>query len=213
MYIKIEKFIIIFLLITICIGSDSNTKSIANTGIVKSLILPGWSHLQLKDSNRHNMFFITESILWLGLVSGNYLNKWNINNYNAYAELHANVDMSDKNYLFAYNISYYDNFENYNSDMEIKRETNNKYDEGEGYEWDWDSESNRLKFNQLRRNSLSAQKLSSFAIAGLLINRFVSAIDYLFLSNSSKKSKIRASTDLINSVNGDMIIKINFKFD
>jgi len=210
MYEKIKKIVIIVLFTTSCIASRNDTTIVGNNGMLKSLILPGWSHLQFKEHKRHNIFFITETILWIGFFSGNYLNKWNINNYNAYAELHANVDMSNKNYLFAYNLSYYDSFESYNSDMEIKRETNSKYIEGEGFEWDWDSESNRLKFNKLRRNSLSAQKLSSFAIAGLVINRFVSAIDYLVLS---KRSKISTSTNLINIFDGDMIIKINFHFD
>ena len=67
MHKKIKNIVITSLLITICFSSNTNSRKFSNSGMIKSLILPGWSHLNLKDSKRHNVFFVAESILWLGL--------------------------------------------------------------------------------------------------------------------------------------------------
>ena len=81
--------------------------------------------------------------------------------------------------------------EEYNHYMMIHHNTNyyeNVYSDDD-QNWQWDSTDSRLKFDQLRRNSVISDMFAEFAIAGLIINRIVSAIDIMYLQGKKRNIK------------------------
>jgi len=163
---------------------------------LKSLLLPGWGELSIKNKARGNFFLYTEAILVISAYSFNELSKGYKSDYTAYAIEHANVDISNQDYMFALDIGSSDNIQDFNSikrrqrsllmntdsNGNIIREYGHEvYPEGIGYDWSWDSNANRRTFNSMRINSINYEKYAGFALAGMLLNRVISLIDVMFL--------------------------------
>ena len=157
---------------------------------LQSLVLPGWGQQTLGESKRAHSFFIREAALWLICIGGKKAANWYESDYNAFAELHANVDMEGKNYLFSVNIGHYDSFEQYNDTKERQRLVDDKYGESKGLEWQWDNSDNRIKYDEMRIKSATYDKYARFAIGGLILHRLVSFIDVIYLERTSLRVNI-----------------------
>ena len=152
---------------------------------LQSLVLPGWGEQTLGEPNRAQSFFIREAALWLIYIGGKKTANWYESNYIAFAELHSDVDMEGKNYLFAVNLGHYSNFEQYNDTKERQRLVEDKYVEHRGLEWQWDNSVNRIKFDEMRIKSITNDKYARFAIGGLILHRLVSFIDVIYLERTN----------------------------
>ena len=157
---------------------------------LQSLVFPGWGEQTLGEPKRAQSFFIREIVLWLICIGGKETANWYESNYMAFAELHSNVDMEGKNYLFAVNLGHYDSFEQYNDTKERQRLVEDKYREHNGLEWRWDNSVNRIKFDKMRIKSVNYDKYASFAISGLILHRLVSFIDVIYLERTSLQVNI-----------------------
>jgi len=165
---------------------------------IKSLFLPGWGELSKGDKARAKMFLYTESILVIGAYSFNKLSSNYKTDYIAYAKTYANVELNDKDYMFALDVGNNNNTEDFNDikerqrslimDLDSKgyvvREYGHEiYPEGVEYNWDWDSDLNRENYNSMRIKSINYEKYASFALAGMIINRIISVIDVILLGH------------------------------
>jgi len=178
------KKIILFIIIV----SSISFAQLFNSGSVKnkfqSLILPGLGEFEMGHKDKARSFFIREAALWFIYLGGNRGATWYESDYNAFAELHANIDMAGKDYIFAVNMGQYDTMQEYNHAKSRQRQVDKRYAEGEGNEWEWDSAENRVEFDRLRIQSITYEKYASFAIGGLLIHRIISLIDVIYLERN-----------------------------
>jgi len=152
---------------------------------LKSVILPGYGEYSMGHETRARSFFIREAALWVFCLGSKKLANWYEDDYIAFAELHANVDMAGKEYLYTVNIGHYDSFDKYNEIKLRQRQTDDVYQDGENLEWEWDSKQNRYRYNDMRLQSITFQKATNFAIAGLVIHRAISFFDVLFLERKN----------------------------
>ena len=191
---------------------------------IKSLILPGWGELSIDKQSRGKYFLYAESLLIISAYSFNKLSNSYESDYIAYAMDHANANLSNKDYMFALDVGSNDNISDFNNikkrqrsllmtldlNGDIIREFGHEvYPEGVGYDWNWDSESNRSTFNSMRINSINYEKYAGFALAGMLLNRIISLIEVMFLENQ-KESKI-SSIIIPKGYNG-MELQFHIKF-
>ena len=197
---KIIVFSLFILLIT-------NVKGIEKYNF-NSMILPGWGEYVIGEKNRANYFFTMEATLWLFYFINKKREVSSRNNYIAFSELHADVDMDNKSYLFAVNLGHYNSLEEYNDIKERQRLPQQKYSSPE-FNWEWDSDSKRLKYDQMRINSVNAQKYAKFAVGGLILNRLISFIDVIYLER--KKSSLSIKTNLFHDKQ-NINLKITFAF-
>ena len=159
----------------------------AKTNKLQSLILPGLGEFKMGHEKRARSFFIREAALWLICIGGKEISNWYESDYKAYAELHADVNMEGKDYLFAVNMGHYDSFTEYNDIKERQRQIDKIYEEGQGNEWEWDNTQNRINFDSMRIKSLNYEKYARFAIGGLVLHRFISLIDVIYLERRNPK--------------------------
>ena len=159
----------------------------AKTNKLQSLILPGLGEFKMGHEKRARSFFIREAALWLICIGGKEVSNWYESDYKAYAELHADVNMAGKDYLFAVNMGHYDSFTEYNDIKERQRQIDKIYEEGQGNEWEWDNTQNRINFDSMRIKSLNYEKYARFAIGGLVLHRFISLIDVIYLERRNPK--------------------------
>ena len=173
---------------------------------LQSLILPGWGEQTLGETKRAHSFFMREVALWVVYIGGKKVANWYENDYIAFAELHSDVDMGGKDYLFAVNLGHYDSFEQYNDTKERQRKVEDKYGENKGLEWQWDHSSNRIKFDEMRIKSVNYGKYARFAIAGLILHRLVSFIDVIYLERTNLQVNLEPQFN-----HDSNIIKLNIK--
>ena len=142
---------------------------------------------------------------------GSSFNDWYINQYKGYAELHADVDMDGKDYAFIVNMSKHDSMQEYNHYLMIHHNTYYYEDiyTDEDHNWEWDSRDSRMEFDKLRKNSVISDMFAEFSIAGLIINRIISAIDVMYLEGKDNKIK-NVSAFLIPERDDGISLNISF---
>ena len=182
-----NKYLII---IIICLnGLSAQVNGNAKTKL-QSLLLPGWGQHSLGESKRSNKYFIREAALWLIFVGSKKSADWYESDYTAFAELHANVDMTGKDYLFAVNMGHYDSLDDYNDTKERQRLVNDKYEENKNFDWQWDNSTNRIKYDNMRIKSVTLDKYAKFSIGGLILHRMVSFFDMIYLERINSRISI-----------------------
>ena len=187
-----NKYLIIIIICLSCLSAQVNGN--AKTKL-QSLLLPGWA----------NHYFIREAALWLIFVGSKKTAAWYESDYTAFAEIHANVDMAGKNYLFAVNIGHYNSLDDYNDTNERQRSVNDKYEEGESFDWQWDNSTNRIKYDNMRIKSAILDKYAKFSVGGLILHRMVSFFDVIYLERIN--SRISIAPQLYPDLNS---MSINF---
>ena len=204
-----NKFLLIIILLSTLY---SNNK-------IKSVLLPGWGQSSMGEVSRGKLM-ITDALLLITTINGKALSKNYKSDYYAFASEHAGVNWSKTDYLFAVDIGYYENINEYNNikarqrSLEMKTDLNGLlireyghaiYPDNGNFDWDWDSESNRRTYQNIRLASSNWDKYSNFAIAGLIVNRIISLIDILYLERTGKS--LKATSQMISTHKG------NFKFN
>ena len=184
-----RKIIIFILLLSILLPNPK----------IKSLILPGWGELSYDNTRRGKLFLYMESALIISAYMFNDLSNSYESDYIAYARIHANVNLKNEDYMFALDVGSNDNTVSFNdikerrrslmmrlnSQGKIIREYNREiYPEGIQYDWDWDADSNRKKFNSMRIKSINYEKYATFALTGMILNRIISFIDVMILERN-----------------------------
>ncbi len=201
-----KKYLLFILISLTCISAQVNGN--AKTKL-QSMILPGWGEKTLGASERANNFFIREAALWLIYIGGKKTSVWYESDYTAFAELHADVDMTSKNYLFVVNLGHYNSLEIYNDTKERKRLVNDKYKEGAGFEWQWDNSDNRIIFDEMRIKSASFNKYAKFAVGGLILHRLVSFFDVIYLERTNFNMSVEPQ---LSPASNSMRINLSLKF-
>mgnify|MGYP006109024861 CR=1 FL=1 len=176
------KLLIILLL---CINDISAQTLPSPLPKLKSLAFPGWGEQSLGKPETAQGFFMREAALWMILLGAKQSSNYYESDYQAFAEIHADVDMAAKNYLFAVNLAHYDSFELFNETKERQRAVGDKYPESEGYEWQWDSTANRIEFDNMRIQSATLNKYAKFAAGGLVLHRLISFFDVIYLERQN----------------------------
>ena len=182
-----NKYLITIIICLNCLSAQVNGN--AKT-IFQSLLLPGWGQHSLGESKRANEYFIREAAIWLIFIGSKKTAAWYKSDYTAFAELHANVDMTGKNYLFAVNMGHYNSLDDYNDTKERQRSGEDKYEEGKNYDWQWDSSINRIKFDNMRIKSVTLDKYAKFSVGGLILHRMVSFFDVIYLERINSRISI-----------------------
>ena len=171
----------ILLIIIVLNSLLSAQMTAASKSKLQSLVLPGLGELKMGHENRARSFFIREAALWLICFGGKKASSWYKSDYLAFAELHADVNMNGKDYIFAVNMGHFNSMSEYNATKARQRQVDNMYEEGQGNAWQWDTRENRLNFDKLRIRSITYDKYASFAIGGLVLHRIISLIDVIYL--------------------------------
>ncbi len=196
------------------------------TSTLRSLMFPGWGELNefnilsknkniesieyIKDRSENLM--IAESVIWISLFVSKELGSSYKSDFMSLAQNNAGVDWSgipsNEFSKYAANVGNFDSMNNGPDSYNSIRAVNNlsQYDEGIGYEWDWNgNNSNRLRYDKLRNRNGKLEKLSEYMVASLLINRIVSAFDVLSIKRNHGRM---VSFDVEENDN----LKLNFNY-
>jgi hypothetical protein len=152
---------------------------------------------------------ITEVAILISLFTSKELSQSYNNDYELLGTNNAGVDWSGKDALYAANVGNFDNFFDYNEDRLLNNQFDDQYNEGEGYEWDWqENNSNRLRYDRLRNKSEQLDSIGEYMLASLIINRIISAFDVL----SIKRNHGRLVMFDIDNNENNLKFNLNYPF-
>lgn len=151
------------------------------SNVLLSLILPGAGEWRMGRKGLAKWFIGSEMVLWLGYAGSRAYTDQLQRNLQTFAAVHAGVDSDGKNGQFWIDIGTAENIYQFNRERLLERDLNGLYGEGGSYDWQWDSEDHRLDYVGQRLNRLDWKRSTNWVVAGLVLNRIVSAIDVLRL--------------------------------
>jgi hypothetical protein len=180
--------------------------------IFLSLLLPGAGHFYTDRMDVGKYFLVSEVSCWLGVAGlGLYGNALR-DDSRTYAAEHSGLNKDGKDDDYFSNVGGFDNIYGYNNDKLAKGQWDKIYDVN-SYYWSWDNSTNRNNFDLQRKKSERTYNARIIFATGLIVNRIVSAISALVLTNRSNNSSsgLRISSEFTgtrgNPYDG---IKLNF---
>ena len=184
----------------------------AGSDIFKSLILPGWGESSMGHSSRAKFFFASEILVISSHLLGKRFYNSYVDQYTGMAELYAGVDMDGRDYDFIIDMPNHDSMTDYNNYTSLHhyKDVEKYLYDSDTEDWNWESTSKRQEFDELRRNSVIAEMVADFALAGLLLNRVISLIDVVYLSK--RESRVNLGSHLSPDVHDGVSLNISLSF-
>ena len=154
-------------------GSSDSKKSVL-LAIAASIVLPGMGELYAGsfESGQYNL--IAEGALWLTYSGFRLHAHWLQQDAQNFASQHAGANFNNKDDQYSVNIGNFNTTDEYNQTKLRYRDYDNVHTEDQ-YQWQWDSDANRLQFKDLRIRSGEIKNNSKFIIAAVVINHLFSA--------------------------------------
>lgn len=144
--------------------------------ILYSLLLPGMGELYAGSYESGKYFTIAEGALW-GVYAGfKIYGNWQRDNYKSFALTHGNINPAiDDADLYA-DMGDYVSVDAYNTSKALQAEFNEMYDAKVRY-WSWADNQQRKEYRNMWVSSEQAFNNVRFAVAGMVVNRIISAIN------------------------------------
>ncbi|MGB2867025.1 MAG: hypothetical protein WBD36_01120 [Bacteroidota bacterium] len=144
--------------------------------VLYSLILPGMGEWYAGSFNNGKYSFMAEGGLWVSYAGFRMHGNWVRSDARSFAVQHSGVDLNSKDEQFEVNLGDYNTTDAYNEAQSRQRDYGARYTDP-SYTWNWDSSVNRQAFRQMRIRSDKAYQNAKFVIAGLVVNRLISAFN------------------------------------
>jgi hypothetical protein len=155
----------------------SSSKPVSRgNAMLRSLLVPGWGESYLGYHSTARKFFWADMLIWAGVIGLETYSNWKEDQFMAYGQQHAGVQMAGKNDVFYSDIGNYMNTEEYNEEKIRDRNFDAVYT-NPAYFWAWDSNQNRLTYDHTRIQSRSAHNKVIFFFGAAALNRLISFID------------------------------------
>lgn len=182
--------------------------------IIYSMLLPGMGELYAGSYESGKYYTIADGLLWGVFAGFNIYGNWKEDNYKAFAQSNAGVNIQGKESEFFANVSSYLSVDDYNTEKELNRDFEQVYNTTEYY-WKWASNEQRREYRELWSSSEQAYNNVRFAVGALILNRLISAINAVRLvaahnRNLSTQTSWNVSFGVDNNPTLPSSLKINF---
>jgi len=153
-----------------------------------SLLLPGAGQYYTESRNRTIIFGSAEALVWSGFFGFRTYGSWKKEDYRAWAALKAGAIVDGKDENFFEKLTYYDNLDEYNQ-FELLYEGSQAvvFPDTREYYWNWDSDTSRNHFRDLRNQSKAAYRRSLLFLGAAVANRILAGIDAFRAASSYSK--------------------------
>lgn len=145
-----------------------------------SILIPGVGQRYVNDGRwggNGTVFLAADITLWLGLAASIAQESHSIDAYTNLVALKAGNNLEGKNRSFELALGSYDSSEDY-VDALLRSRQWDRLDDAQDptNQWDWESESDRQRYVELRDDADSASNRKTALIGALIVNRLISGI-------------------------------------
>lgn len=171
----------------------SKLKSPAKAALL-SLLLPGAGHTYVGAVAKSRIFYSAEAVAWVAYGGFKTWESQKEDEFQSYAAAHAGIDRDGKNDYFWQMMTYYDSRREYEIYGRAGQPERPSYPNLVGWDWQWDTESSRAEYRELRNNSKGAARKATFTLGALVLNRIVAALDAYRGARSYNRNKAMGQT-------------------
>jgi len=167
----------------------SQERKSAGGAFLRSIILPGWGHRYVQESWGRGRIHLGSDIAFLGATLG--YNQQAINTRNAMytaAQQLAGVDIRGRNKAFQLAVAQYNSLAEYNRIMEQTRNWDRFYEVNFDNNWEWRSEQDRIRYNNLRGKSDDSRRQAGIFIGLMAVNRAVSGVSSMVSARNHNRT-------------------------
>ncbi len=179
--------------------------------IALSLLFPGAGHFYIGEKSRGEVFMGAEAAAWLGAAAFYIYGKWKEDDYHNYATVHAGIDPSGKSDDFYRTLTFYDSREEFDGRGLVDFPDRMYYPDTPEYDWQWDSETNRDAYRNIRNSSKASIRNATFMIGAAVANRILASIDTFRLLRKVNRKKKDREEDMNDDYLG-FLRGVDFKF-
>ncbi len=167
-------FLVLFLIFSGLLRAEN---PVPGKAFLYSFLLPGTGQWYSGSKKSFWTFLGAEIGLWTTFAAFRTYAHWKETDYQLYAVGHARIDPhgKDRNYYLA--IENYMDIVAYNDAKLQQRRPNLMYPEGGSFDWHWDSEASRKRYERMRVKADQAYRNSLFILGGIFVNHLISGID------------------------------------
>ena len=208
---RLAAFTLLLALSTAPLPASGKTPKSPKAAAFLSLLLPGAGELYAGGGRSARFFFTTEGLSWTGLFAFRVLNSAREATFKSFAAVHAGAQTRDKPN------SYFDELVNFNSIY--ARNARARYTDGELADlrpetpeniWEWDSETSRKKFRNLRSRATWARTRGLLFIGALVFNRFASTINAAHIARKTQPPPVEV--DIAPRPDGGLQTRLQIRF-
>lgn len=169
--------------------ADNSSGSLSFGGaFLRSAVIPGWGQRRAGAKTAARNFLVAEVLLWSGFASLQVYGHWLKNDYKLFAATHAGVELADKDDQFFVDAGNFISVDEFNQSRLRRRDVEALYDPAT-HAWKWGTETNQLKFANLRKRSERSFSRSNLVVAGVLANHIISGIHAAWVAHKKSSAK------------------------
>ncbi|MBI5403615.1 MAG: hypothetical protein HY959_09440 [Ignavibacteriae bacterium] len=166
-----------------------------------SLLVPGAGHLYADRMDVGKYFVASEAACWLGVAGLSLYGNWLRDDSRTFAAQHSGLNEDGKDDDYFGNVGNFESIYTYNNEKLAKGQWDKIYDVNTHF-WNWDNDANRNQFDLQRKKSERTYNTRIVFATGLIVNRLISAISAVILTNKGNKntsSGIRINSEFIGT--------------
>ena len=142
-----------------------------------SILLPGAGEYYAGGKFKGQVFMGVEAAIWSAFAGFRIYGGWKKDDYRSFAAAHAGVDNDGKSDEFYDWVGFYDSRDEFNEIGRLYYPERDYIIDTPAYYWQWDSETNQSRFKDIKDDSKTAFRNSTFMLGLALLNRVISGID------------------------------------
>jgi hypothetical protein len=178
-----------------------------------SFVLPGAGEYYAGSKKWATVFAVSELTLWTTFTAFRIYGNGKRDDSRIFAAAHAGVNPSGKNDQYFIDIENFMSIVDYNDFKLQRRDLAALYPEDATYSWQWDSESSRAKYENLRVAKDRAYSRSMIVIAAVVLNHLVSGVDAIRVANQkSSLSEKNVQVGFIPLKGNGMVLAVSKRF-
>jgi hypothetical protein len=144
--------------------------------VVSSLLMPGMGELYAGSFETGKYYLIAEGGLWLTYGGFRMHSNWLLQDAKTFARQHADANFDNKDEQYSIDIGNFNTTAEYNDVKNRNRQYDLIYQTTlTEYQWNWDTDANRLRFKDMRIHSGEVKNNSKFIIGAIVVNHLLSA--------------------------------------
>ena len=172
-----SRFLLLLLLCGLLIWPDQGEARSARRAFWASLLLPGWGQHYAGKPQSSLRFIAAELGLWGGYFALGAVAAVRRDNYRTYAAIHARAQPQGKDKAYFDDLGFYENSLQHNQFAlyDDGPDALLYADEPQAF-WEWDAETSRQRYRELRNASETAERQALFMTGIVVANHLISAI-------------------------------------
>lgn len=155
---------------------EQSSKKSATLAIVYSLILPGLGDAYAGNFQTGRYFLGADVGLWITYGGFRVYGNWLKQDARSFAVQRAGANFDEKEDKFEVDLGNFNSVADYNDAKLRNRQFDMLYDPKSSFSWQWNSETDRVHYKDLRIRGDEVLRNSQFVLGALVLNRVIAAI-------------------------------------